>query len=70
MTENQKIAHAEVAKDEFLQKLADLDVTANYVSKMLENMQYAINETIRYRTQEIKLSDVLNRKNRKIVPAG
>ena len=56
---SKKYAEMEVAKDEFLRKLADSGLTVNQASSLLYGMWYDFKDTHRQLAEKIELSDIL-----------
>ena len=58
---NKRIVETETAKEDFLKKLAALELSASSVVELLTDMRHAIITTIAHRANEIKLSDIVDR---------
>ena len=58
---NKQIVETEIAKDEFLRKLADLDLTTSHVINLLDHMRHAVRRSTEDYADEMKFSVILSR---------
>ena len=59
---NKQIVETEIAKEEFLKKLADLDLTTSHVINLLDHMRHEVWRSTEDCAKGMKFSDILSRK--------